>query len=248
VGYASRALTATQLKWDVSGVEAWFIVLMLRYFYWAINPKHIITTDHTALRWMDNMVKHNSPSHRQLVRFSLEINQSGSQVVKHRAGVLRGGPNALSRLVQSPHPNILVDCLFIRECSIVQVVAAQLPTLSMDTDWVDWADTPRSNPHKGNRVDNIVTEIQRQYRRNQSVALGPEIIAKSKAACSGPMENRVSNLRVLNISVGDGIPVAERLVLEHKDNAQQTLQAFLGAGLGGRDDTPLQSEWQDDDT
>ena len=73
VGFASRALTATQLKWDVSRIEAWCIVFMLRFFYWAINPKfkHIIVTDHAALRWMDNMVKHHSPSHRQLVRFSL---------------------------------------------------------------------------------------------------------------------------------------------------------------------------------
>ncbi len=39
VGVAIRALTATQLKWDVSQIEAWCIVFMLRYFYWAINPK-----------------------------------------------------------------------------------------------------------------------------------------------------------------------------------------------------------------
>jgi hypothetical protein len=55
----------------------------------------------------------------------------------------------------------------------------------------------------------------------------------------------VGNLRVLNISVGDGIPVAERLSVPHKDNARQTLQAFLGAGL---DATPLKREWQDTDT
>ncbi len=32
------------MKWDVSRIEAWCIVFMLRYFYWAINPrfKHII--------------------------------------------------------------------------------------------------------------------------------------------------------------------------------------------------------------
>ncbi len=39
VGFASRALMATQLKWDVSRIEAWCIVFMLRYFYWAMNPK-----------------------------------------------------------------------------------------------------------------------------------------------------------------------------------------------------------------
>ncbi len=52
IGYASRAL---------------------RYLYWAIHPrfKHIIITDHAALKWMDSMIKHHSPSNRQLVRFSL---------------------------------------------------------------------------------------------------------------------------------------------------------------------------------
>ena len=106
---------------------------MLRYFYWAINPKfkHVIVTDHAALQWMDNMVKHHSPSNRQLVRFSLEINQSGPHLVEHRAGVIHGGPDALSRLVATdisidgrrdreqpigaPHPNIWDDCRFISE-------------------------------------------------------------------------------------------------------------------------------------
>ncbi len=37
------------------------------------------------------------------------------------------------------------------------------------------------------------------------------------------------------------------MALLHKDNARQTLQALLGAGLGGRDDTPFRSEWQDED-
>jgi hypothetical protein len=57
-GCASRALTATQLKWDVSRIEAWCIVFLLRYFYWASNPKfkHIIITDHVALKWMDTML------------------------------------------------------------------------------------------------------------------------------------------------------------------------------------------------
>ncbi len=143
LGYASRALTGTQLKWDVSRIKAWCIVFMLRYFYWAINPKfkHIITTDHAALRWMDSMVKHQSSSRRQLVRFSLEINKSGPHVLKHRPGLLHSGPDAISRLVvtdtsidgrrdragtESPHPNIWVDCLFIRECLIFQVLATQL--------------------------------------------------------------------------------------------------------------------------
>jgi hypothetical protein len=69
VGFASRALTATQLKWDASRIEAWCIVFMLRYFYWAINPrfKHIIITDHAGLKWMDSMIKHHLPSNRQLV-------------------------------------------------------------------------------------------------------------------------------------------------------------------------------------
>ena len=89
------------MKWDVSRIEAWCIVFMLRYFYWAINPmfKHIIITDHAALKWMDSMIKHHSPSNRQLVRFSLEITQSGPHLVQHRPGIKNGGPDAISRLV-----------------------------------------------------------------------------------------------------------------------------------------------------
>jgi hypothetical protein len=96
---------------------------MVRYFYWAINPKfkHIIITDHAALKWMDSMIKHHSPSNRQIVRFSLAMNQSGLHLLQHRAGICNGGPDAMSRLVardisidgrrdrsdvESPHSNI----------------------------------------------------------------------------------------------------------------------------------------------
>jgi hypothetical protein len=119
---------------NMACIEAWCIVFMLRYFFWAINTKfkNIIITDHAALPWMDNMVKHHSLSHRQLVRFSLEINQSGPHILKHLAGAIHVVPDAISRLVatdtsidrrrdraniESPHPNIWQDCLFIRECS-----------------------------------------------------------------------------------------------------------------------------------
>jgi hypothetical protein len=77
-------------------------------------------------------------------------------------------PDAISRLVatdtsidgrrdrsniESPHPNIWQDCMFIRESSLLQGLAEPLPTLSMDTNWVDYADTPRGDRHKGNRID-----------------------------------------------------------------------------------------------
>ncbi len=57
VGYASRALTKTQLKWDVFRIEAWCVVFMLRHLLWAVSPqpKHVIVMDHTALKLMDNM-------------------------------------------------------------------------------------------------------------------------------------------------------------------------------------------------
>jgi len=59
------------------------------------------------------------------------------------------------------------------------------------------------------------------------------------------MSNWVENLRVLNISAdnNDGATADRRLPRPHKDNARQTLQAFLGAGLGGRDDAPVPHEW-----
>jgi hypothetical protein len=57
------------MQWDVSRIEAWCVVFMLRHFYWEINPrfKHVIVTDHAALRWMSSMCQHNTPANRQLV-------------------------------------------------------------------------------------------------------------------------------------------------------------------------------------
>ncbi len=48
---------------------------------------------------MDSMIKHHSPSNRQLVRFSVEITHSGPHLVQHRTGIKNGGPDATSRLV-----------------------------------------------------------------------------------------------------------------------------------------------------
>jgi hypothetical protein len=184
---------------------------MLCYFCWAINPKckHVIVTDQAALQWMDNMVKHYSPSNRQLVRFSLEIHQSGPHLVEHRAGVIHGGPDVISRLVATdisidgrrdryqpigaPPPNIWDDCRIISESSILRILATQIPTLLLDTAWVNLIDAPPSDVHRGYRKDVIQTEISRQNKKKKSMALGPETIAKLEAACSGPM----SNLRFL---------------------------------------------------
>ena len=38
VGYASRALTRTQMKWDVSRIEGWALIFGMRTFRWALNP------------------------------------------------------------------------------------------------------------------------------------------------------------------------------------------------------------------
>jgi hypothetical protein len=48
VGYASRALTRTQMKWDVSRIEGWALIFGMRTFRWALNPNvpHVLVTDH----------------------------------------------------------------------------------------------------------------------------------------------------------------------------------------------------------
>ncbi len=136
--------------------------------------------------------------HRQLVYFSLEINQSGPHLLEHRPGVMHGGPDGLSRLVatdisiyglrdrpsgvEAPHPNVWDDCRFISESSILQILATHLPTLSLDTAWVGWVDAPPGDLHRGDRMDLIQTEIRRQNRQNQKMALGPETITSS-ATC-----------------------------------------------------------------
>ena len=79
VGYASRALTKAQCNWDASRLEAYALVFGLRTFRWALSPAftHVFVTDHHALRWLRDCVKEETAGHRQLMRFALEIEQSG---------------------------------------------------------------------------------------------------------------------------------------------------------------------------
>ena len=158
----------------------------------------------------------------------MEIHQTDPHFFEHRPGITDGGPDGLSRLtgtyisidaisrlvatdisidgrrdryqpIGAPHPNIWDDCRFISESSILRILATQLPTLMLDTVWVNLVDAPPSDEHRGNRKAVIQTEIRRQNKKKKSMALGPETIAKLEAACSGPMSNWVENLRVLNI-------------------------------------------------
>jgi hypothetical protein len=75
-------------------------------------------------------------------------------------------------------------------------------------------------PASGQPVDSIETEVRRQNKRNQAIALGPEVIAQLDRACSGPLHQWVDNLRILNISCGDPIPLAERYPFLNKDNGR----------------------------
>ena len=79
IGYASRTLTRTQLRWDTSRLEAWALVFGLRTFRWALNPDqpHVLVTDHWALKWLRDCVKEETPGHRQLMRCALEIELYG---------------------------------------------------------------------------------------------------------------------------------------------------------------------------
>ena len=261
IGYASRALTTTQLKWDVSRIEAWCIVFMLRHFFWAISPqfKHVIVTDHAALRWMDSMIKHNSPSNRQLVRFSLEIHQTGPHIFQHRPGLVNGGPDGLSRLTGAdisidgrrdrsapggPQPDVWADCRYITDAAILRVVDQEAARLEVDPRWSAWRDVPSIDNFLGNQVGTIQTELLRQNTVRKQAALGPELIAALDAACSGPLEEWGGRLAALNIQY---VSQDERPVFgpppPPTDGAQQQLNAFLHAGLGGRDDELLVPGW-----
>ncbi len=153
----------------------------------------------------------------------MEIHQTDPHFFEHLPGITDGGPDglswltgtyisidAISRLVATdisidgrrdrtqpigaPHPNIWDDCRYISERSILRILASQLPTLMLDTAWVNLVEA------LPNCKDVIQTEIRRQNKKKKSMALGPETIAKLEEACSGPMSNWVENLRVLNIS------------------------------------------------
>ena len=89
--------------------------------------------------------------------------------------------------LESPQPDRWADCRYISECSISRILAAQLPTLSLDTAWVAWVDAPQGDLLRGNRVDSIDTEVRRQNKRHQAIALGPEVITQLDRACSGPL-------------------------------------------------------------
>ena len=102
------------------------------------------------------MCLHNSTSQRQLVRFSLEIHQTGPHLFEHRPGITNGGPDGLSRLTGTdvsidgyrdrisrplavPQPDVWADCLYIEEAAILQILSQpSVLLLDQEPEWVAW--------------------------------------------------------------------------------------------------------------
>ncbi len=204
----------------------WCVVFMLRHFFWAIPPqcKHVIVTDHVALRWMSNMCLHNSPSNRQLVRFSWEIHQTGPHIFGHWPGVTNGGPDGLSRLTGTDisidgyrdrsaltvrQLDVWADCRYIEDAHTLQILDhPAVLLLENEPAWVACFPTPVGAALMSSRVDSIRSELMRQNRARKDAALGSDTIVALETACSGPLSNWVSNWSVLNITddVGDHRP------------------------------------------
>jgi hypothetical protein len=158
-----------------------------RHFYWAIHTrfKHVIVTDHATLKWMSSMCQHNTPANRRIVRFSLEIHQTGPHLFEHRPGITNGGPDGLSRLTGTdisidgrrnrsvdtlPRPDIWEDCRYIEDVVILQILDQEIATCKADPAWADWRDAPRSDPHLGNQFEQVHAGQPRGMRK---AALGP---------------------------------------------------------------------------
>ncbi len=84
----------------------------------------------------------------------------------------------------------------------------------------------------------VHTEL-RQNRVRRNAALAPETLVLLEAACSGPMETWVENLRVFNISCDVDGQGPQRFQTANDDVVQQQRNALLSTGVGGRDDSPL---------
>ncbi len=99
----------------------------------------------------------NSPSNRQLVRFSLEIHQTGPHLFEHRPGITNGGPDGLSRLTGTdvsidsrrdhsdltvPQSDVWADCRYVEDAIILPILDQQAVLLEDD-------------PCVGNQVDTI---------------------------------------------------------------------------------------------
>ena len=123
--------------------------LGLRTFRWALDPtkKHTFVTDHYALKWLRDCVKAETPGHRQLMRFALELEEAGPFLIAHRAGKLNGAPDGLSRVVATdktrdgrrdrddmagPAPNLWEDVNAVTEEYFKSVLREAIPLCEAD--------------------------------------------------------------------------------------------------------------------
>ena len=246
VGYASRALTRTQMKWDVSRIEAWALIFGLRTFRWALNPNvpHVLVTDHWALKYLRDCKKDETPSHRQLVRFALEIESYGPYTIEHRPGVRNGAPDGLSRLVatdisvdgrRSPSDgqptNLWEDCLFVG-CDPNVVADAAADLLRDDPAWADWQPV-------GNMRDVMHSALVAQVHARQACALPPQVLETLNVVCEAenPESAWPSGFRIGGITaLLPESPLVIPVPLE--STAEAILEALVMADVGVRDNFP----------
>ena len=133
------------------------------------------------------------------------------------------------------------DCLYIEEAAILQILSQpSVLLLDQEPEWVAWYPTPGGAALVGDRVESIQIELLRQNRVRRNAALGPATVAALDAACTGPVDEWVRNVSALDITGDAGNERPYAPTRSARDGAQQTLEAFLSAGIGGRDDTVLE--------
>ena len=89
IGYFSKALTANQMNWDSSRVEAYALLQSLRHFrYLVVGGKHKLTvlTDCKMLLWLEGMSKGDTPTTRYLARVAAEVDSYGPFDLVHVKG------------------------------------------------------------------------------------------------------------------------------------------------------------------
>ena len=94
IAYASRSLTAQELKYSVTEKECLSVLWSIEKFRVYLEGYHfVVITDHSSLRWLHKL---NNPNGR-LARWSLSL-QGYDFEVRHRKGSEHVVPDALSRI------------------------------------------------------------------------------------------------------------------------------------------------------
>ncbi|TPX51269.1 hypothetical protein SeLEV6574_g00360 [Synchytrium endobioticum] len=97
LAYASRKLTALELKWHTQEKEALAIVWACETFrHYLVGDEFVVESDHSSLQWLQSATK------GRLARWALRLSEFDYQI-RHKAGKKNANADALSRApVNSP--------------------------------------------------------------------------------------------------------------------------------------------------